>query len=75
MIIRETNNSPVAAPEVADVTEMLEAYRLFSGISFATTDNMFDFLTKPSVQRDLFIEQRGFDVIFFKSDFIQQIIK
>lgn len=56
MIIKEGQNTIVAAPAITNMTEALAKYKTFSDNAGATMDDFLDFITAPSVMRNRFFE-------------------
>lgn len=55
MIIKEGQNTIVAAPAITNMTEALAKYKTFSDNAGATMNDFLDFITTPSIMRNHFL--------------------
>jgi hypothetical protein len=72
MILKQQQNSPLSAPQISTIETVLAAFRTWKDHAFLTEQDLFDFITKPSPERDEFLKTMNVSIHFMKTDFAIQ---
>ena len=73
MIIKENRNTPVAAPQMADMSAALLLYHTFSGDAETSMNDFIKFLALPSQNRDEFLNLFTLSVIVENDSYVKLI--
>ena len=73
MIIRENRNTPVAAPQMADMATALLLYHTFSGDAGTSMNDFIKFLALPSQNRDEFLNLFTLSVVVENDNYVKLI--
>ena len=72
MILKINQNTPVAAPQLGDVTAVLSAYRTWKGFAFLTVDDLFAFMIIASPEREEFLNTLSVEIGMVKTNYATQ---
>ena len=73
MIIKQNQNTPVAAPQFSDMTAALAVYRTFAGEALLGMSDLVLFLTSPSPEREEFLTLFNVTVTTMNNKYVKQI--
>jgi hypothetical protein len=75
MILKQHQNSPLSAPQMSTNETVLATFRTWKDHAFLTEQDLFVFITKPSPERDEFLNTLNVSIHFMKTDYAIQTIK
>jgi len=73
MILKQNQNTPVAAPQFNDLTAVLEIYRTYRGNYILQISQLVDFVTSPSPEREEFLTLLNVEFRTMNNKYIKQI--
>lgn len=72
MILNDSNNTILAAPQINNMTDGLAKYRIFAGDAMIQMSDFIKFMTTASVERDNFIATLTLEVLSVNNMYIKQ---
>ena len=72
MYLAPSSPSFISAPEISDITSVLEKYQVWMSDDSLTADDVYTFITTPSASRDLFLTVLSKNVTVVTNKFATQ---
>jgi len=70
MIIKQAQNTPVAAPSISMADEVLAAFCAYKGHTFLSLTDLDAFMQVPGTERDLFLSTLSYSVRQVMNDYV-----
>lgn len=73
MILKQTHNTPIAAPQFSNMASALSVFRVFKDNSVYQMSDLLSFIASPSHERDEFLTLFSVQYINVNNIYIKQI--